>query len=225
MPRTSRIDIGQEVYHILNRANARVQIFDDDKDYLDFEKILQEAVEKFDMRLLAYCIMPNHWHLMVYPKQDGDLAKFMGWLSNTHTRRWHATKKTTGQGHLYQGRYKSFICQQNNHFITLMRYVERNAKKAGLCKLAQDWKWSSIYRREHGSAEQKKILAEWPVGMPKNYVALVNEILDANHEDKEKIIDATIEKSNPYGDYDWVKKVVKKFGLEQTLRGVGRPKK
>ncbi len=88
MPRTSRIDVGQEVYHILNRANARVQIFDNNKDYLDFEKILQGAVEKFDMRLLAYCIMPNHWHLVVHPKQNGDLAKFMGWLSNTHTRRW-----------------------------------------------------------------------------------------------------------------------------------------
>ncbi len=225
MPRTSRINVGQEVYHILNRANARAQIFDDDKDYSDFEKILQEAVEKFDMRLLAYCIMPNHWHLVVYPKQDGDLAKFMGWLSNSHTRRWHATKKTTGQGHLYQGRYKSFICQQNDYFITLMRYVERNAKKAGLCNLAQDWRWSSIWRRENGSAEQAAILSEWPVDMPKNYLPLVNEFLDSSSENKEKVIDAAIEKSNPYGSIDWITKVVKKFGLEQTLRGVGRPKK
>ena len=222
MPRTSRVDVGQEVYHILNRANARVQIFDNDKDYLDFEKILQEAVERFDMRLLAYCIMPNHWHLVVYPKQDGDLSKFMGWLSNTHTRRWHATKNTTGQGHLYQGRYKSFICQQDDHFITLMRYVERNAKKANLCKLAQDWKWSSIWRRENGSADQKKILSDWPVDVQENYLELVNQALET---DKEKIIDTTIEKGNPYGDSDWMAKVVKKFGLEQTLRGVGRPRK
>lgn len=225
MPRTSRIDIGQEVYHILNRANARVQIFDDDEDYQIFEKILQEAVERFDMRLLAYCIMPNHWHLIIYPKQDGDMAKFMGWLSNAHTRRWHATKKTTGQGHLYQGRYKSFLCQQDDHFITLVRYVERNAKKAGLCNLAQDWRWSSIWRRQNGSAEQTAILSEWPVDMPKNYLSLVNESVDSDNESKEKVIDTTIEKSNPYGNNNWVEKVVKKFGLEQTLRGVGRPKK
>jgi len=205
----------------LNRANARVQIFDNDKDYQIFESILKEAVEKFDMRLLAYCVMPNHWHLVVHPKQDGDLSKFMGWLSNTHTRRWHTNKNTIGQGHLYQGRYKSFLCQQDDHFITLVRYVERNAKKAGLCKMAQDWRWSSIYKREHGSAEQKKILSEWPVNMPKNYLSLVN---DEQGIDEEKIIKNTIEKSNPYGDSDWVKKVVKKFGLEQTLRGVGRPK-
>ena len=220
MPRVSRTDISQEVYHILNRANARVQIFDDDNDYLLFEKILHEAVEKFDMRLLSYCIMPNHWHLVVYPKQDGDLAKFMGWLSNTHTRRWHAFKGTIGQGHLYQGRYKSFICQQDDHFIALVRYVERNAKKAGLCVMAQDWKWSSIYRREHGSTEQKKLLSEWPVDAPENYLSLVNENQD---EEEERIIDRSIDKSNPYGDDRWAGEVVKKFGLEQTLRGVGRP--
>lgn len=225
MPRTSRIDIGQEVYHILNRANARVQIFDDDEDYQIFEKILQEAVERFNMRLLAYCIMPNHWHLVIYPKQDGDLAKFMGWLSNAHTRRWHAIKKTTGQGHLYQGRYKSFLCQKDDHFITLVRYVERNAKKAGLCNLAQDWRWSSIWRRQNGSAEQTAILSEWPVDTPKNYLLLVNESVDSDNESKEKVIDLTIEKSNPYGNNNWVAKVVKEFGLEQTLRGVGRPKK
>lgn len=225
MPRTARVDVGQEVYHILNRANARVQIFDDEKDYVDFEKILQEAVERFEMRLLAYCVMPNHWHLAVYPKQDGDLAKFMGWLTNTHTRRWHATKKTTGQGHLYQGRYKSFLCQQDDHFINLMQYVERNAKKAGLCNLAEDWRWSSIWRRENGSEEQQKILSEWPVDMSKEYLKLLNRALDKKVAELEEVIDVTIEKGNPFGGYKWVKKIVKKFGLEQTLRRVGRPKK
>ncbi len=221
MPRTTRTDVAQEIYHVLNRANARVQIFDDDKDYLDFEKILQEAVEKFNMGLLAYCIMPNHWHLVLHPKQDGDLAKFMGWLSNTHTRRWHTQKGTIGQGHLYQGRYKSFLCQQDDHFITLVLYVERNAKKADLCKLAQDWKWSSIWRRESGLAEQTAILEKWPIDMPKNYLSLVNQNQDANEEER---IEKAIDKSNPYGDTHWIQKVVKKFGLEQTLRRVGRPK-
>ena len=225
MPRTARVDIGQEVYHILNRANARVQIFDNTKDYLDFEKILQEAVERFAMRLLTYCVMPNHWHLVVYPKQDKDLAKFMGWLTNTHTRRWHAAKKTTGQGHLYQGRYKSFLCQQDDHFITLMQYVERNPKKAGLCNFAQDWKWGSIWRRENGNKEQQKILSEWPVDIPKGYLELVNRASDKKIAEMEKIIDVTIEKGNPFVDSEWVKKIVKKFGLEQTLRTVGRPKK
>lgn len=221
MPRIIRTDIGGEIYHIINRANARVQIFDSDKDYKIFENILEEAVKKFDMRLLVYCIMPNHWHLVLYPKRDGDLARFMGWLSNTHTRRWHSNKGTIGEGHLYQGRYKSFICQKDDYFLTLARYVERNAKKANLCKLAEDWQWSSIHRREKGSTEQKEILSKWPIDIPNDYLSLVNQSQDINEEE---IIENSITKSNPYGDIDWAKESVKNFGLEQTLRKVGRPK-
>src|SRR3989344_9619062 len=123
MPRVERVDVGDQIYHVINRANARVKIFDNNQDYKDFENILEEAVKKFNMRLLAYCIMPNHWHLVIYPISDGDLSRFMGWLTNTHTRRWHTKKGTIGQGHLYQGRYKSFICQNDFHFLALVRYV------------------------------------------------------------------------------------------------------
>lgn len=211
MPRTTRTDVGGEIYHILNRANARVQIFDNKGDYQLFENILEEAIEKFDMRLLAYCIMPNHFHLVLYPKRDGDLSLFMGWLSNTHTRRWHTQKGTVGQGHLYQGRYKSFICQKDNHFLALVLYVERNARKANLCKLSENWEWSSLYRREKGSKEKKKFLTEWPIHIPKNYLSLVNQNQNSEEED---VIEGSIIKGNPYGNNDWVEKVVKKFGLE-----------
>lgn len=122
----ARVDVGGEVYHVLNRANARVQIFDNNKDYKKFEEVLEEAVNEYDMPLLAYCLMPNHWHLVLHPKADGDMQKFMSWLTNTHTRRWHVAKETVGQGHLYQGRYKSFIIQQDNHLLTVLRYIERN---------------------------------------------------------------------------------------------------
>ncbi len=174
------------------------------------------------MRLLAYCIMPNDWHLVLYPKKDGDLSKFMSWLTNTHTRRWHTMKGTIGQGHLYQGRYKSFICQKDAHFVALVRYVERNGKKAKLCKLAQNWKCSSIWRREYGTINQKKLLSAWPVDMPISYLSFVNE---PQKEDEEEVIERSIIKSNPFGGLGWTEKVVEKFGLEQTLRGVGRPKK
>ena len=221
MPRIKRIDVGGEIYHVINRANARVKIFDNNDDYKLFEGILEEAVKKFDMRLLAYCVMPNHFHLILYPKQDGDLSRFMGWLTNTHTRRWHTIKNTIGQGHLYQGRYKSFICQKDNYFLALVCYVERNAKKAHLCRKAQDWKWSSLYRREKGSLNQKKILSVWPVDVPKNYLLLVNKVQD---KDDEELIERSIVKSNPFGNMDWIEKAVERFGLEQTLRKVGRPK-
>jgi len=221
MPRIRRVDIGNHVYHIINRANARVQIFDNDDDYKLFESILEEATERFDMRLLAYCIMPNHFHLILYPKKDGDLSKFMGWLTNTHTRRWHTAKGTIGQGHLYQGRYKSFLCQKDNYLLTLFKYVEQNPKKAKLVRRSENWKWSSLWRRENRAFRQKKILSQWPIDIPKNYLSLVNQT--QNNDEKENIEESII-KSNPYGDFDWVENIVKKFGLEQTLKGVGRPK-
>ena len=221
MPRITRTDVGGEIYHVLNRANARAQIFDNDNDYKFFESILEEAVEKFDMRLFAYCLMPNHWHLVLFSKHDGDLALFMGWLTNTHTRRWHTQKGTIGQGHLYQGRYKSFICQKDNYLLTLLRYVERNAKKANLCKLAQNWKWCSLYHRENGTTEQKKMLSAWPIDVPDNYLNLVNQ---AQNQSEEDAIERATIKSNPFGSDRWTDRVVKKFGLEQTLRKVGRPK-
>jgi len=221
MSRLGRTDVGGYVYHVINRANARVCIFDNDNDFHSFEIILEDAVVRFDMRLLAYCIMPNHWHLVIYPKQDGDLVKFMRWLTNTHTRRWHIEKNTVGEGHLYQGRYKSFICQNDNHFITLVQYVERNALKAKLVDKAENWKWSSVWRRENGNLEQKKILSNWPVAIPEDYLLCLNQLQLDSEEER---IENSMIKSNPFGDSYWVDNTVKQFGLEQTLRKVGRPK-
>lgn len=222
MPRTTRIDVGDVVYHVINRANARMKIFDTNEDYLLFEKVLEEGREKFDMRILSYCTMPNHWHLILYPKKDGDLQKFMGWLSMTHTQRWHAHHKTTGSGHLYQGRYKSFLVQTNQYLLQLFRYVERNALRANLVKKAEDWKWTSLYRREKGDEEQKKLLSKWPINIPTNYLKLVNE----PHSNSElESLRYCINKGKPHGSEEWTNKMIDAFKLESTLRGRGRPKK
>ena len=221
MPRAPRTDVGGYVYHVLNRANARVQVFDDDKDYQLFELILEDAVRRYGMRLLAYCVMPNHWHLVLHPKHDGDLSGFMGWLTNTHTRRWHVSKNTVGEGHLYQGRYKSFICQKDNHFLTLVRYVERNAKQANLVKRAENWQWSSVWRRQYGSSKQKKILSAWPLDPPRSYLAWLNK---PQIEKEEQAIELVTQKGSPFGEERWMSRIVKKYHLESTLRFPGRPK-
>jgi len=77
MPRLARVDIGDQVYHVINRANGRMQIFDTPEDYQHFEKLLLDAKELVDMRILAYVLMPNHWHLILQPKHNGDLGLFM----------------------------------------------------------------------------------------------------------------------------------------------------
>ena len=221
MPRVNRVDISDVVYHIINRANARMQIFDKDQDYLLFEKVLADAKEKFDMRILSYCIMPNHWHLILYPKQDGDLQKFMGWLSMTHTQRWHSQHKTIGSGHLYQGRYKSFIAQTNEYLLQLFRYVERNSLRAKLVEKAEDWRWSSLYLREK-SDNSRNFLAEWPINIPNNYINWVNE----SQTNKElELLRYSVNKGKPFGAEGWADEMIKKFNLKSTLNKPGIPKK
>lgn len=173
MGRATRIDVGDEVYHVINRANARLPLFFKEKDYRLIETILAEGIEKCDMRLLAYVIMPNHWHLVLHPKNDGDLQKFMQWMTLTHTQRWHAAHQSTGTGHLYQGRYKSFLIEKDRHLNTVIRYVERTPLRAKLVKRIKYWKFGSLYQR---SLHKPTVpLASWPTDMPRNYEAFVQE--------------------------------------------------
>ena len=146
MGRPKRANQGGYVYHVLNRANARMPIFEDEGDYGAFEKVLAQAVERTQTRLLAYCVMPNHWHLVVWPREDGEFSRFVGWLTLTHTQRWHAHRHNKGTGHLYQGRFKSFPIQEDDHLYAVARYVERNAVRANLVRRAERWRWGSLYR-------------------------------------------------------------------------------
>ena len=222
MGRPERTDAGGYVYHILNRANARATIFNSDKSYQDFEEILFEAVEKFGMRLIAYVIMPNHFHFVLYPETEGEIKKFMHWLTLTHTQRWHVKTGTTGYGHVYQGRYKSFLVEADSYLWTLLAYVERNPLRAGLVKSLKDWKWSSYYKRSFGVPAQKKLLATKSIAWPENFEQTL-----ALPEEKEKLemIRNSINRGRPYGSNDWTNKVMKEFGLEVTERRRGRPNK
>lgn len=137
--------MGGEVYHVINRANACMQIFFKEEDYQLLEQILKDGADKYDMRILAYCIMPNHFQLELHPRKDGDLQRFMQWVTLTHTQRWHAQHKPTGTGHLYQGRYKSFLIEQDKRPVTVLRYVEHNPLRAKLLKKLANWKYSSYH--------------------------------------------------------------------------------
>jgi REP element-mobilizing transposase RayT len=144
-PRVDDLEVGVVIrppYHVLNHANARLPIFERDEDFAAFERILAEGRERYDMRILAYCLLSNHWHWILWPKRDGDLSRFVGWVTLTHTQRWHAYRGSTGSGHVYQGRFKSFPIQDDDHFYVVCRYVERNALRAMLVEQAEQWRWS-----------------------------------------------------------------------------------
>ena len=210
MPRPPRTAPGGFVYHVLNRANGKRTIFHHDRDYLAFEKILAEAQERVEMRTLAWCVMPNHWHLLLWPRKDRDLSEYMRLVAVTHTQRLHAFRKSSGMGHVYQGRYKSFIVQHDAYFLSVARYVEANALSAGLVERAEDWRWSSAWRLERGRPDETPFLEPWPVRRPGDWLAFVNREPD---ERERKRLQLCARRGCPYGDEAWVARIAADLGL------------
>ncbi|MBI2725810.1 MAG: transposase [Polaromonas sp.] len=222
MPRRPRIAPGGLVYHVLNRGVARLALFEKDADYEAFERVLVEALAEHSTRLLSYCVMPNHWHMVLWPRREGELTEFLRWLTHTHVMRWHAHFKTSGTGHLYQGRFKSFPVETDEHFYTVVRYVERNALRANLVERAEDWRWSSLWRREFGSVEAKSLLARWPLPMSADWTAHVNRPQTPAEVDA---VRNSIRRGCPFGSAGWQTRTARRLGLDWTLRARGRPRK
>ena len=151
MPRTARAIEAGLVYHVLNRGNGRMRLFHKDEDFAAFERVLAEGLERYPFDLLTYCLMSSHWHLVLAPRTNEALGRLMGWVGVTHVRRHHEHYPTRGGGHLYQGRFKSFPVQDDVHFLTVCRYVEANALRAGLVKRAEDWPWGGLRVRRESS--------------------------------------------------------------------------
>jgi putative transposase len=221
MPRIIRQCPGGFIYHVLNRANGRATIFQTPGDYAAFESILAESLARMPMRLIAYCLMPNHWHLLLRPYNDGDLSLFMHWVTMTHSQRWHAAHGTTGMGHLYQGRFKSFPVQGQYYYLTVLRYIEGNPLRAGMVKSSADWRWSSLSLRG-GAAKGNLSLSVGPVELPHNWNQVVDALIRLKDAGK---LECSIQRGTPFGDDTWVNQTAKTMQLATTLRPRGRPKK
>jgi putative transposase len=164
--------------------------------------------------------MGNHWHLVLWPKEDGDLSAFMKWITVTHSHRWHGAHKTVGGGHLYQGRYKSFPVQTDAYYLTLMRYVESNPVRAGIVERSGDWPWSSLAIRR--GSDKLIALSNGPVKMPRRWKSLVDNIIGAGDFER---IEKCVKRGQPFGNSDWIVRTARRLCLESTLKPRGRPKK
>ena len=207
------------VYHVLNRGVGRMRLFHSDADYAAWERVLLETLALTPMRICAYCWMPNHWHLVLWPEKDGQLSTFMQRATNRHTQRWQRAKGRVGYGHLYQGRFKSFPVESDDHFYSLVRYVERNALRAGLVERAEDWPWSSLSRP---AAATRIPLSTWPVPRPARWKEQVNR---PQSDAELEAIRRSLRRGQPYGGDAWTTRIAEKLGLESTLRPRGRPRK
>jgi putative transposase len=170
MPRSPRSVPGGFVYHVLNRANGRLRLFKKQLDYLAFEKVLLEAHKRVPIRILDWCLMPNHWHFVLWPLKDAEVTDFMRWLTLTHTQRWKHAHNAVGHGHLYQDRYKSFPVEEDEHLLTVLRYVQRNPVRAKLVERAEQWRWGSCYVRRSSAHELHPLLCDWPIDIPRRWL-------------------------------------------------------
>ena len=220
MPRTKRICPAGEVFHVLNRAVARLTIFEKPEDYDAFMGVVNETWQIVPLPIFAMVAMPNHWHFVVRPETSDQVSEFFRRLTVMHTMRWHAHYKTGGTGHLYQGRFKSFPIQSDDHLLTVMRYVERNPVRANLIEHAEEWKWSSAYVRRHSPEESRWLAVPDDPPLPRNWRSWVNKI---ETEAELQSLRNSVKRGLPFGDARWTKNSAVRLGLESTTRPKGRP--
>ncbi len=218
MPRVARGLIDGHPYHVLSRGNAGRHVFLKDMDYAAFIELLGEARAKFDVQCLAYCLMPNHIHFVFAPGTGPELSRMMQWLLTTHVRRYHA--HYGGHGHVWQGRFKSFLIAQDEHFVTVLKYVEANPLRAGLVTRAEHWPWSSLQERIGWGGVG--LLDSPIVELPADWRAFVNDVIPSSELERLRF---SVNRRAPYGPRTWQQRMARKLGLESSLRGRGRPRK
>lgn len=229
MPRIRRIAPDGVAHHVLNRGNDRKRVFRKQGDYKAFLRFMHEAQDRIPIRILAYCLMPNHFHLVVWPESVTELSAYMCLLMNMHIRNYHHHYGTCGHGHIWQGRFKNFPIQHDSHLLNVLRYVEANALRANLVRRAEHWTWSSLTPaagrapRDGDAAvlvDGRPGLSGWPVARPGDWCDYVNS---TPPRDEIARVRMSARRGAPFGEETWVNKIAKESGLEYTLRPVGRP--
>ncbi len=203
-------------YHVINRGNGQATVFHKPADYDAVVKLLAQACARLPMRLLAYCLMPSHIHLVLWPLGDGDLGRWMQWLLTAHVRRYHRHYRTSG--HVWQGRFKAFPIQGDAHLLTVLRYVERNPLRANLVARAEDWAWSSL----PGFCAQPRptMLHSGPLERSPDWLDCVNRPETA---EELAALRRSVNRGTPWGGDDWVERTAHRLGLEASLKPRGRP--
>ncbi len=199
MPRTARASVGQYCYHVINRGNDRAPVFHADGDFQAFIALLGDACRRLPMRVLAYCLMPNHFHLALWPYGDGDLSRWMQWLLTAHVRRYHRWYESSG--HVWQGRFKAFPIEQDEHLLTVLRYIEQNPIRAKLVARAEDWRWSSA--RHWVGVGSDPAIDIGPVVRPSPWLTWINEKAAGIQLEQIRV---SVNRGCPFGSPMWVER-------------------
>lgn len=216
MPRRPRRLQCADYYHIINRGSVRARVFHDENDYQAFVLLLGQAVARFELPLLSYCLMPNHWHLIAKPSSHDHLSKTMHWLTLVHAVRWSRVHPRSGPGPIYQGRFKSIPVEPGLHLLRACRYVERNGLRAQLAPRAEQWPWSSAAQRVEN--RHAPILEPLQFVTPDDWLVMLNEGVD----DPE--VRQAVRRNRPYASEEWIRARYAVFGISAP-RAPGRPRK
>jgi putative transposase len=203
---------------LLNRGHGRSQVFHDAADYDYFVSLLRRSLERVPMRLIAFCLMPNHFHLVTWPASPGDTAVWMHWLMTAHVARHRRRYETLGA--IWHGRYKSFPIQRDHHLITVLRYVERNPLRANLVRRAQDWRWSSLDPRQAPGSEG--MLHPGPTPRPAGWATWIDTPQTAAEV---KALRESVKRGRPFGDETWTQRAATELGIGNSIRPPGRPRR
>lgn len=218
MPRSARLLVAGGHYHVINRGNNRSQVFESPCEYQSFLSLIGQAQARIQLSMLAACLMPNHFHLVVSQASRTDISRWMHWLLTTHTHRHHLRRGSSGR--VWQGRFKAFAIERDQHLLTVMRYVERNPLRAGLVMRAENWPWGSLAWRRANPPENP--LTAPPVPLPTDWPEWVNAPQSA---EELAALRNCVNGQRPFGCDTWADDQSRQPGFIGPARRRGRPRK
>ncbi len=226
MPRPLRPIDDCLVYHVINRGNNRAPVFNDDGDYEAFLKAIGDLKTRRPFDLFGYCLMPNHIHLLIRALET-PISRIMQSLLISHTQRYH--RRHHSGGHVWQGRFKSPVIQDDDHLLTVLRYIEANPLRARMVKAAGDYRWSSFSAHGLGLTDalldplsEYENLAKTPATRRRRWSSFVHK---KPTDEELAAIRSSCSTGLPFGAAAWVEGLATRLGLDLTIRPRGRPRK
>jgi putative transposase len=225
MPRPLRPIDENLIYHVINRGNNRQKVFRKRGDFTAFLDALAELRERKPFELYGYCLLDNHFHLLLRPT-GATISRIMQSLLVSHTQRYH--RHYQSGGHVWQGRFKSPVIQNDEYLLTVLRYIESNPLRANLVRRAENYLWSSY--RVHGLGETNTLidplinydeLSTKPPVRQRKWAEKIHTPID---EKKLAAIRRSSATGLPLGDEAWVRRLAKRLDLDLTIRPRGRPR-
>jgi putative transposase len=227
MGRLPRVVDSGLVYHAINRGNNRAAVFADDEDHLAFLESLAATRDRYPFRLFGYCLMTNHFHLLLRPEPEQSISRILQSLTVTHTWRYH--KQNQSSGHVWQGRFKSPVVQDDVHLLVVLRYIEANPLRAGMVADPAEYRWSSF--QQHGMGRDDPLLSSFPewnelgrtdAERRKRWRAKVRAGQD---EAEITAVRQSLQSGRPFGEQQWTERMARRLNIELNPRPRGRPPK